>query len=127
MQGADGKLYGTTYWGGTGGLATVYQLTPAGVYKSLDSFVATDGSVAKACSCHGHAVKEVIAVLNQSPRRMGSEPGSRSTQPERPIRCCTILLATRAAAARARCPCCTLMGRFTDRLESRRKKAAFTA
>ena len=44
MQGADGKLYGTTYWGGATGLGTIYSLTTAGVYKSLHSFNGTDGS-----------------------------------------------------------------------------------
>src|SRR5258708_22953214 len=44
MQGADGKLYGTTYWGGANGVGTVYSLTTAGVYKSLHSFNGTDGS-----------------------------------------------------------------------------------
>ena len=44
MQGADGKFYGTTYWGGANSLGTVYQLTPAGAYKSLHSFNGTDGA-----------------------------------------------------------------------------------
>jgi uncharacterized repeat protein (TIGR03803 family) len=44
MQAADGKLYGTTYWGGAIGLGAVYQLTTAGAYKILHSFNGTDGS-----------------------------------------------------------------------------------
>lgn len=44
MLGADNKLYGTTYWGGVNGLGTVFQVTNAGVYKSLHSFNGTDGS-----------------------------------------------------------------------------------
>jgi uncharacterized repeat protein (TIGR03803 family) len=44
MQGADGKFYGTAYWGGANGFGTVYQLTPAGAYKILHSFAGTDGA-----------------------------------------------------------------------------------
>ncbi len=45
LQGADGKLYSTTYWGGTTGLGTVFSLTTAGTgYKILHSFNNTDGA-----------------------------------------------------------------------------------
>ena len=45
MQGADGKLYGTTTWGGSLGQGTVFQLTPTGAYKILHNFTGTpDGT-----------------------------------------------------------------------------------
>ncbi|MBZ5679742.1 MAG: IPT/TIG domain-containing protein [Acidobacteriia bacterium] len=44
MQAADGRLYGTTYWGGATGNGIVYQVTTAGAYKILHSFNGTDGS-----------------------------------------------------------------------------------
>lgn len=43
MQAADGKFYGTTYWGGSSGLGIVYQLT-AGAYKILHNFGGSDGA-----------------------------------------------------------------------------------
>src|SRR5581483_10860503 len=45
LQAADGKLYGTTYWGGTAGQGTIFSLTTAGgSYKILHSFTGTDGA-----------------------------------------------------------------------------------
>jgi uncharacterized repeat protein (TIGR03803 family) len=44
MQGADGKFYGTTYWGGVGGHGTIYSVTASGVYKVLHNFTSTDGA-----------------------------------------------------------------------------------
>ena len=46
LQGADGKLYGTTYWGGSSGLGTIYSMTTSGAnYKILHNFAGTsDGS-----------------------------------------------------------------------------------
>jgi uncharacterized repeat protein (TIGR03803 family) len=38
LQGSDGNFYGTTVYGGTNNLGTVFQLTPAGVYTVLYSF-----------------------------------------------------------------------------------------
>ncbi len=45
LQGADGKLYGMTYWGGSQGLGTIYSMTTSGgSYKVLHNFTgATDG------------------------------------------------------------------------------------
>lgn len=44
LQGADGKLYGATYWGGSSGNGTIYTLTTAGSsYKILHNFSGTDG------------------------------------------------------------------------------------
>lgn len=45
MQGADGKLYGTTVWGGSVGAGTVFVLTTGGGgYKVLYSLQGTDGN-----------------------------------------------------------------------------------
>lgn len=38
VQGPDGYLYGTTFYGGTNGLGTVYKVSTNGVFKSLYSF-----------------------------------------------------------------------------------------
>ncbi len=43
VQAADGKLYGTTYRGGTYGLGTVFAITPAGDFTTLHSFDGGDG------------------------------------------------------------------------------------
>jgi uncharacterized repeat protein (TIGR03803 family) len=37
-QGADGNFYGTTYGGGTGGVGTVFKMTPAGALTTLHNF-----------------------------------------------------------------------------------------
>src|ERR1035438_5034302 len=42
VQGTDGNLYGTTYWGGTNGLGTVFKISTSGTQTSLYSF--TDGN-----------------------------------------------------------------------------------
>lgn len=49
LQGADGNLYGTTYYGGVShncseGCGTVFKLTPAGSLTTLHSFDGADGS-----------------------------------------------------------------------------------
>ncbi len=43
VQGSDGNLYGTTPTGGTGGVGTVYRLTPAGALTILHSFTGASG------------------------------------------------------------------------------------
>ncbi len=42
MQGMDGNFYGTTAYGGTNGMGTVFKMTPSGALTSLYSF--TDGA-----------------------------------------------------------------------------------
>jgi uncharacterized repeat protein (TIGR03803 family) len=45
LQAADGKLYGTTFWGGATGQGTVYSMTTVGAsYKILHNFNGTDGA-----------------------------------------------------------------------------------
>lgn len=45
VQGLDGKLYGTTVWGGTTGVGTVFVMTTSGGgYKILHNFQGTDGT-----------------------------------------------------------------------------------
>jgi len=46
IQGSDGNLYGTTDYGGTGNIGTVFKITPAGAETVLYSFAGglTDGS-----------------------------------------------------------------------------------
>ena len=43
ILGSDGNFYGPTYYGGTNGEGTVFQITPAGVLTTLHSFDVTDG------------------------------------------------------------------------------------
>ena len=38
MLDKNGKLYGTTYEGGAGGVGTVFQITPAGKFAVVHSF-----------------------------------------------------------------------------------------
>jgi uncharacterized repeat protein (TIGR03803 family) len=45
IQATDGNLYGTTGYGGTNNLGTVYQITPSGTLTSLHDFNGTDGAV----------------------------------------------------------------------------------
>jgi uncharacterized repeat protein (TIGR03803 family) len=47
IQGTDGNFYGTTAYGGAGGLAgygTVFQITPSGTLTTLHTFMVTDGA-----------------------------------------------------------------------------------
>lgn len=44
VQATDGNLYGTTYYGGTGGFGSLFKITPAGALTSLHSFDLTDGA-----------------------------------------------------------------------------------
>jgi uncharacterized repeat protein (TIGR03803 family) len=43
VQATDGMLYGATSGGGSGGFGTLFQISTAGVYKSLYSFTSTSG------------------------------------------------------------------------------------
>jgi uncharacterized repeat protein (TIGR03803 family) len=45
VQATDGNLYGSTSEGGTNGCGTLYQISTAGVYKLLYSFVQTTGKL----------------------------------------------------------------------------------
>jgi uncharacterized repeat protein (TIGR03803 family) len=42
-RGSDGNFYGTTYYGGTYNLGTIFKVTPAGTLTTLHSFDGTDG------------------------------------------------------------------------------------
>lgn len=44
VLGTDGNFYGTAQNGGTGGLGTIFKITPNGVLSVLHNFVGTDGS-----------------------------------------------------------------------------------
>lgn len=45
IQATDGNFYGTAYSGGTGGVGTIFKITPAGVFTVLRSLIwTTDGS-----------------------------------------------------------------------------------
>jgi uncharacterized repeat protein (TIGR03803 family) len=43
-QGRDGRLYGTTLYGGAHGQGTVFSITPSGQYSLLHSFSGSDGA-----------------------------------------------------------------------------------
>ncbi|HEY3853348.1 MAG TPA: choice-of-anchor tandem repeat GloVer-containing protein [Verrucomicrobiae bacterium] len=43
VQGTNGNFYGTTYWGGSAGHGSVFEMTPAGSVTTLVSFTATNG------------------------------------------------------------------------------------
>jgi uncharacterized repeat protein (TIGR03803 family) len=44
VQGSDGNFYGTTYYGGPSGFGTVFQVSPAGAFTTLHTFLETDGA-----------------------------------------------------------------------------------
>lgn len=45
LQAVDGKLYGTTYWGGTSGQGTIFSMTTSGgAYKILHTFAGPEGA-----------------------------------------------------------------------------------
>jgi len=46
--GADGQFYGTTSVGGSGGMGTVFRMTPSGVITTLHSFDGSDGATPEA-------------------------------------------------------------------------------
>jgi uncharacterized repeat protein (TIGR03803 family) len=43
-QGSDGNFYGTTYWGGSGGVGTVFKVTTNGALTTLVSFTSDNGA-----------------------------------------------------------------------------------
>ncbi len=49
VQGSDGNLYGTTFYGGTNGAGTVFRITPDGAFSTIYSFCSqphcTDGAL----------------------------------------------------------------------------------
>ncbi|MEO6785188.1 MAG: choice-of-anchor tandem repeat GloVer-containing protein, partial [Chthoniobacteraceae bacterium] len=44
VKGSDGNFYGTTQSGGTGGLGTVFKVTPGGTFTTITSFTGTTGA-----------------------------------------------------------------------------------
>ncbi len=54
VQGSDSNFYGTTYYGGTNGVGTVFRITPAGAYSILYSFdgFPNDGAQPEAALIH---------------------------------------------------------------------------
>lgn len=48
IQGADGQLYGTAFYGGTSGFGTAFRLTPANAFFPLVSFNGTNGAYPQA-------------------------------------------------------------------------------
>src|ERR1700694_4910876 len=44
VQGRDGNLYGTTYYGGANGLGVVYRVSPNGTFTLVHSFDYIDGT-----------------------------------------------------------------------------------
>jgi uncharacterized repeat protein (TIGR03803 family) len=53
VWGTDGSLYGTTSFGGTQGVGTIYKLTTNGTYTSLFSFAITNGAYPQAALLPG--------------------------------------------------------------------------
>lgn len=53
VQGTNGNFYGTTVMGGTNGVGTVFEITPAGKLTTLHSFDSTDGSYPEAALLQG--------------------------------------------------------------------------
>jgi uncharacterized repeat protein (TIGR03803 family) len=53
VQGTNGNFYGTTAVGGTNGVGTVFEITPAGKLTTLHSFDSTDGSFPEAAPVQG--------------------------------------------------------------------------
>jgi uncharacterized repeat protein (TIGR03803 family) len=54
VQGTDGNFYGTTQWGGTSNLGTVFQITSNGALTTLYSFTgASDGAYPEAALARG--------------------------------------------------------------------------
>jgi uncharacterized repeat protein (TIGR03803 family) len=44
IQGSDGSLYGTSYWGGTNGVGTIFRIDSGGTVNTVHSFAYADGA-----------------------------------------------------------------------------------
>ena len=77
---SDGNFYGTTSGGGTGGLGTIFQLTPAGVYTTVYSFPnnGTAGFGTPATSHGGHYSKPATATSTARPQAAALATSARS-------------------------------------------------
>lgn len=74
MEASDGNFYGTTALGGTGGVGTVFQMTPSGTVTTLHSFVRSDGAYPEAELVEGtdgalYGTTTIGGVLNQALNR----------------------------------------------------------
>ena len=74
MEASDGNFYGTTAIGGTGGVGTVFKMTPSGTVTTLHSFVRSDGAYPEAELVEGtdgalYGTTTVGGMLNQALNR----------------------------------------------------------
>jgi uncharacterized repeat protein (TIGR03803 family) len=126
LQAADGKLYGTTYWGGASGQGTVYSLTTTGAsYKILHTFTGTDGAHPPSALVQGS--DNFLYGATYAGGGLGDGVFSRSTLPAPPMLTCTTSTARVAAALPVRRSCWTQTESSTAGVRLAPRKASSTA